>query len=202
MNFTFDIVKGMNYFWRIIKLDKKGMEHVAHDHSLNGIAGAFLLGGSFVVALCFYIFGATTFMVNFKPDLGLAFISWIVLIVTCFLEILAASVIALKLFMAKGNFGQFFRVAGIASLFKAFLAIGFIFPLLGSLVQAAVALWSLVVGFVALKTIFKLDTGNTILTMVLTVFVMVFLNLAAGYLGFANLGNMAMNQPLNVNITY
>ena len=196
-----DVGSGFSYFGEIIKLNKKTMEEVAHDGNLSSVALVFLMGGTFIVALCFYIFGATSFMVNFKPDLGLAFTSWVVLTITCLLEMFVASVIALKLFMGKGSFDQFFRVAGIASLLSALMAVGFVIPMLGAFIQAAVTLWSLVIGFVALKTVFKLDTSNTILTMILAALVIISLNSGVSYLGFNDMGKMGMGGPVSAHIT-
>jgi hypothetical protein len=70
-----------------------------------------------------------------------------------------------RVFKGRATYGELLRTLGFASSPGVLLVLRFI-PLLGWFITAAVFIWRLATGFVAIRQALDLDTGNTLATIV------------------------------------
>lgn len=158
----------------ILKLDKAAMERVAGRES-EGISMAlvYLAIGSIASAIGGIVLGYTFLGSTIRTPLVSGLIGAVISIVMAAVVIYVTNLVAEKLFKGKGKFPAFFRVLGYASLIKV-VGILTIVPLLSTIA----GIWLLVVNYMALTVVHKLDTTNAVLTIIVTVVAMVVL----GYL--------------------
>lgn len=189
----------------ILKLNKSRISAVANRESEGiGIALVYLIIGAIGAPLGTAIIGysllGTRITTPFMSALFAALVAAVVAAVTLYIT----SLVAEKLFKGKGTFSQFFRVMGYAYILNV---VGFltIVPFLGSLAS----IYMLVVTFVALQEVHKLDTTNAVLTILVTiaVFMVLFYLLAmigfsGGMMGWGSYGSTAMMSRSNVVISY
>ncbi|MEE9207742.1 MAG: YIP1 family protein [Gemmatimonadota bacterium] len=88
-----------------------------------------------------------------------------------------------KLLKGTATWGELLRTLGYAQAPAVFMVLGIV-PVLGGLVQVAVAIWLLVTGIVAVRQALDFGTGKAVLTAFLGWIVLIFLSAAwAGLIG-------------------
>ena len=149
--------------------------------SLIGALGAFLGGviaGRFGAALLGLVVALVTGVVNY----------YIWAYVTYF--------VGTRLFHAAVDPGELLRVLGYASGPRALEILGFI-PCVGWLIAFAGGIWALVAGFVGVREALDLDTGKTLITVIIGwVIIMIITWLIAAVLGLGALGAGALGGLL------
>lgn len=168
----------------ILKLDKAAMEKVAmRDGEGISMALVYLAIGAVAPALGGVILGYTFLGATIRTDIVPGLIGALVSLVMAAVVIYVTSLVAEKLFKGKGKFPEFFRVLGYASLIKV---VGFltIIPLLGTIA----AIWLLVVSYMALTVVHKLDSTNAVLTIIVTIVAMVLLAYVLAAAGLSAVG--------------
>ena len=165
----------------ILKLNKAKIDVVAGRDS-EGITMAliYLAIGSFGAPLGGAIFGYNFLGVTVRTPILNALIGGVIATVMAALVVYITSLVAERLFKGKGKFPQFFRVMGYAYL-VSLLGIVTLVPFLGSLA----GIWVLVVDFIALQQVHKLDTTNAILTIIVTIVAFVILSFLVASLGMS-----------------
>lgn len=165
----------------ILKLNKTKIDAVAGRDS-EGVTMAliYLAIGSFGAPLGGAIFGYNVLGVTFRTPILNALIGGVIATVMGALVVYITSLVAERLFKGKGKFPQFFRVMGYAYL-VSLLGIVTMVPFLGSLA----GIWVLVVDFIALQQVHKLDTTNAILTIIVTIVAFVVLSFLVASLGMS-----------------
>lgn len=92
------------------------------------------------------------------------------------------------LFQATSDPGELLRVLGYASGPRALGVLGFI-PCLGGLISLAGAVWALVAGFIGVREALDLDTGKTLVTVIIGWVIILVINLVmSAVLGVGGLG--------------
>ncbi len=92
------------------------------------------------------------------------------------------------LFQATSDPGELLRVLGYASGPRVLGVLGFI-PCLGVILSLAGAVWALVAGFIGVREALDLDTGKTLITVVIGWLIIMVLNMIiAAVLGVGGLG--------------
>ena len=93
------------------------------------------------------------------------------------------SYVAEKMFKGQAKFPQYFRVMGYAYLLNV---LGFltIVPVLSMLAS----LWLLVINYMALTNVHKLNSTNAVLTIIVTVVAVIALGAVIGAFGFTGMG--------------
>ena len=165
----------------ILKLDKTAMERVAHRDSEGiSLALVYLAIGSIGAPLGGAILGYTFFGVTVRTPIVSAVISAVLAVVMGAVLYYVVNMVAEKLFHGTGKFPQYFRVMGYASLVSV---LGFltIVPILSMLAS----LWILVVNYVALTVVHKLNSTNAVLTLIVTVIVFFVLTSVIAALGLS-----------------
>jgi hypothetical protein len=110
------------------------------------------------------IIGYTFLKMTVRTPILSALISWVVAVAIGFIGLYITNLVAERLFKGKGKFGQYFRVMGYAS-FASVLGFLTFIPIVGSLA----VLWvNLVINYLALKQVHKLDNTNAILAMIVS----------------------------------
>lgn len=177
----------------ILKLDKAAMERVANRES-EGITMAlvYLAIGTIASALGGIILGYSFLGQTFRTPIVTGLIGAVVAVVMAAVVIYLTSLVAEKLFKGKGKFSGFFRVLGYASLLKI---VGFvtIVPLLSTLAS----IWLLVINYMALTVVHKLDTTNAILTIIVTVVATVVVAYVIGMIGLSAVAGGGMGFSLS-----
>ncbi len=169
----FNFSKALKDLVGVLKLDKKVIDEVANDVKGGFNALVFLIVGAIAGPLGFLLFGLDFGFMTWRPDVGSQLIAMVLMIALNLFFIFVVSFVSVKFFKGKGTFAQFFRVIGLVGGLNVFM---FIVPLmmsLGSLISLVVGIWALVASYVTLKTVFKMDDTNTILTIIVSVVVYV-----------------------------
>ena len=183
----------------ILKLNRSKIDAVAARES-EGITMAliYLAIGSFGAPLGGAILGYNVLGVTFRTPPLNALIGGVIATVMAALVIYITSLVAERLFKGKGKFPQFFRVMGYAYLVSV-VGIVTMLPFLGSIA----GIWVLVVDFVALQQVHKLDATNSVLTIIVTIVAFVLLTFLIASLGMsAMMGGMMGGlggSPVSIN---
>jgi len=169
----FDIGKEFMNAIEVLKLNVKKMEEIANNKAAALPALLFILLGALAFHVGVYFFIANMFKglgglaglagVSLTPPILDLFISFLLLAFITIVEIFVLDFVGNTAFKGQGKFGQLFRVLGYANLamvVSVFMQIGFIG-----------GIWLLVVTYVALNKIKKLDSTNTVLTMIISLVV-------------------------------
>jgi hypothetical protein len=167
----------------ICKLNKKVIEEVANDEKFNSISLVFLAIGAAAGPLFFLIFGISFGNYVLRPDTVRGVINIILSPAISAAGLFALTYVAVNLFKGQGTFGKALRVLGLTSGVSAILALGYVVPGLMSLLSLVVGIWMLVVGYVCLKEVFKMDNTNTVLSLIVTVVVLGVLTAILAQLG-------------------
>jgi hypothetical protein len=186
-------------FLQIVKLDKKAIEDVSKDK--KGATGAliFLVVGALASPLAMAIFGVTLFGITVRPAIGDVFIQAILAVIMAGLVIFITSLVAIKLFKGHGTFSEYFRIAGLTYGLNVIGIISFIIPSFGMLIGLLVGIWMLVINYIAIKIVFKLDDTNTVLTMIVTVVVFMLLSAIVASTGFGVMSSSSMMPSFSIS---
>jgi len=206
----FDIGKEFMNALEILKLNGKKMEEIAANKAAALPALIFILIGALAFHVGIYFFfanmmkglGALAGMGDFSLNIPLLdlLISFLLLSVITIVEIFVLDFVANIAFKGQGKFGQLFRVLGYANLvmiISVFMQIGFIG-----------GIWLLVVSYVALTKIKKLDSTNTVLTIIISLVVVAVLSYLVNLLfvnvlhlgGMFSMYNSEFYQLMNMRI--
>jgi len=147
----------------ICKLNKKVINEVANDEKFNSISLVFLVIGAAAGPLFFLIFGIS-FQGGYvlRPDTLRGILNIILSPAISAAGLFALTYVAVNLFKGQGTFAKALRVLGLTSGVSAILALGYLVPSLMSILGLVVGIWMLVVGYVCLKEVFKMDDTNTV----------------------------------------
>ncbi|MFA6529218.1 MAG: hypothetical protein WCT46_06835 [Candidatus Gracilibacteria bacterium] len=156
----------------IVKLKAGAMTEVASDEKGNVPAGIFILLAAFAMAFQSYLFPVRFMGIVYRPGLDTVIVQAIFYAVCSAVGIFILGLVAEKLFKGKVKPCEFFRVCGYAAL----LGIVSLLPMVGMLA----GLWMLVVYFMALKNVQKLDDVPAIGALVVAAVAVV---VVAGVLG-------------------
>lgn len=188
MNSKIDIKKELLNAWHVALLKKTAMSHVGEDKSKTQFAYGIIIAGGLISLI-----GQQVFPAFFRLSLMNNLLMVVVNVAMTIAGIYLLSFIAQKLFKGHGKHDQFFRVVGY----------GFIVMWIGLLPMLGIigGIWSLVIVFTAIKTIHKLDTGKTILTLLVGCVVMILISavispLYGGY-SFSGRANYGMRNGYN-----
>ena len=168
----------------ICKLNKKVIDEVANDEKYNSISLVFLAIGAAAGPLFFLIFGISLpggYVL--RPDTLRGILNVVLSPAISVVGLYALAYVAINLFKGQGTFAKALRVLGLTSGVSAILALGYIVPSLMSILGLVVGIWMLVVGYVSLKEVFKMDDTNTVLSLIVTVVVLGVLMAILGSLG-------------------
>lgn len=187
-NVNADALKGgFGDILNILKLDKGAMEKVAHRDSEGiSLALVYMAIGAVAMPLGGAILGYSSFFgVTNRNSIVNALITAVLAIVMVAVVLYITSYVAEKMFQGKAKFPQYFRVMGYAYLLNV---LGFltIVPVLGMLAN----LWLLVVNYMVLTTIHKLNSTNAVLTIIVTVVAVIVLGAVIGAFGFTTMGGI------------
>ncbi len=176
----------------ILKLDVNTFEEIEHDEAATAEA-AIIVAVVAVLSAISGFFGAqasnNTFQQlsqQFEGDIPLemmaispiggAFAAFIGVFITWILWSALTYVIGTNLFKGQATMGEMLRVLGYAQVPRLLNIFSFI-PCLGAIVALVALVWSLVVGFIAVRQGLDIDNTQTAITVVLSFLVAVVVNL-------------------------
>ncbi|GEM_PF-2177809 len=194
-----DFQGGFKSVLEIFKLNTTAIEQVAKNEKLNMVALIFLVIGVIVGPLANLILGIKVFNMVFHPSLQDTLITMIAQFVMAALAIFVTTLVATKVFNGKGTFAELFRIVGLASIINVLNILTPILPSLGMLISLVIGVYMLVVEFVSLKTVFKMDPTNTVLTMIVTIIVFVILGAIFAAVGLGAAMNPAASYSSSVS---
>ncbi len=175
-----------NRILKAAKLDVDFFKEAERDTSLNqealmvvilvSVAGGV---GAFLSAL----FGGT-----FKAAILALIVPIILGIVNYYIWAYVTYFVGTKLFAADADPGELLRVLGYASGPRALSVLSFI-PCLGGIVGLVGAVWALIAGFIGTREALDLDTGKTIITIIIGWVIVFIISLIIGsVLGIGAMG--------------
>lgn len=186
-----NIKKELTDAWHVALLKKAVMHHVAEDK------GKTLFGYYIIIASVLLSFiGMQFFLGSFSPTLAFGISTAVVQLVSIIIGIYALSFVAKKLFKGHAKHDEFFRV----------MAYGMIVTWIGILPQLSIVggVWALIIIFVALRAVHKLDVGGTIGTMLVTLVIMfvvsAVLSTVSAKMGFGGYMNSGFNYNKYMNM--
>ena len=172
----------------ILKLDKTAMERVAHrDAEGISLALTYLGLGAIAAPLGGLILGYTVLGITIRTPIVSALIGAVLSVVVAAAVFYITSLVAERLFQGHGKFPQYFRVMGYASLLNVVGFLTFAAPL-----TMIASIWLLVVNFMALTVVHKLNTTNAVLTIIVTIIVFMVLTGVIAALGLAGLAGVGV----------
>jgi len=175
---------GFGDILEILKLNKTAMEKVAHREGEGiSLALVYLAVGAIGAPLGGAILGYTFLGVTVRTPIVNALIGAVLAIVMGALVFYVTSMVAEKMFHGSAKFPQYFRVMGYASLISV---VGFltILPILSTIA----AIWLLVVNYMALTHVHKLNSTNAVLSIIVTIVVFIALTAVVAGLGLTAAG--------------
>jgi hypothetical protein len=194
-----DVKNAFQQFVRIIKLDKQAVEDVSKDKKGDTVALFSLILGAIASPLAMGIFGITVLGITIRPNLTDVVMQSVLAIIMAGLTLFITSMVALKLFKGHGSFSEYFRVGGLVYGLNVLGILSFIVPSFGPLIGLVIGIWMLVINYIAIKTIFKLDDTNTVLTMIVTIIVFFLLAAVIGSAGFGVMSSSANIPSFSFN---
>jgi len=190
-------------FVSIMKLDKKAIEAVAKNEKGGAVAGLFLLVGAIAGPLAGWLFGTRLGPIVVRSQLSEMLVGAVFAVVIAALTIFITTLVATRLFKGKGSFAEFFRVMGLVYGAYVLNILGGLVPALSPIIALVVAIWVLVVSYVAIKTVFKLDDTNAVLTIIVTVVAYLILGALVGSIMVSvGLSSMAGMDYSNISVRY
>lgn len=154
-----NLKKELTNAWHIALLKKPVMHHVAEDKGKT-IFGYYIIIASVLLSFI----GMQLFLGSFGPTLTFGISSAVVQLVSIVVGIYALSFVAKKLFKGHAKHEEFFRVMAYGMIVTWVGIVPHLSPIGG--------IWALVIIFVVLRTVHKLDVGGTIGTMLVTLVIM------------------------------
>lgn len=201
-----NIGNAFQQFIGILKLDKKVIESVAKSEKGGAAAALFLVVGAIAGPLSGWIFGTRLGPVLVRAELGTALVGAVFGVAVAVLTIFITSLVATRLFKGKGTFAELFSVMGLVYGVYVLNLIGGLLPALSPIIGLVVAVWFLVVTFVALKSIFKLDDTNAVLTIIVTIVAYAVLIALVGSImvsmGMVAMGGLGGMDYSNISVRY
>jgi len=150
MNLTKSIKQGIE----IIKLNKTTIEKVAKDKKATTAGILILIIGGFISGIS-------------SKNLIVLSVSPIVVLIFSFIGIGILHLIA-KLFKGKAEFMEFYRVSTHASILS-WLSILYLIPYLQAMVSIASFIWGIIMNFVMIKNVYKLNTLRTVFVIIIPI---------------------------------
>lgn len=167
----------MQRLMRIARFDETVWEEIEHDEGADMEAAAVVIIAAFLSALGSGIASRGFIGVFVLSLLSVVLISWLLWsAVTMF--------VGTRLFDAETDFREMARMLGYATAPAALGLLGAI-PCLGAIIGLIASLLSLVIGFLAIREALDLETGETIITIVIgwvVVFIVTLLISMGGFL--------------------
>lgn len=172
----------MNIINRIIKaasLDVTFFNEVESDPSLNSEA--------FLVVILASIAGGIGGFIGrlIAGDIGAALIALFVLviigIVNYYIWAYVTYFVGTNLFEGRADSGELLRVLGYASGPRLLSIFSFV-PCLGPMLNFVGGIWSLVAGFIGVREALDLDTGKTLVTVIIGWLIVLFITILLGFL--------------------
>jgi len=163
-----NIGNAFQQFVGIMKLDKKVIQSVSASPKGFTVAALFLLVGVSAGPIMQAIFGYNFLGIVVHPSISATIVSIVIALAMAVVGIFVTTLVATKMFNGKGTFAQYFNVVGLAYGLQVVTVVSTILPGFTMLVAFALAIWGLVVGYVVVKEVFKLDNANTVLTLIVT----------------------------------
>jgi hypothetical protein len=153
---------------RAARLDSKLYDEVEHDLNATGQALTVVI----VVAVAAGIGGALGQIIAGRPGAAIGgFIGGIAVAVLSWLIWSGiAYFVGTRVFGGVATYGELLRTIGFAHSPGVLNILGFI-PVLGGIVQFAVAIWTLVATIIAMRQALDFDTGKAVMTAILGFFV-------------------------------
>lgn len=174
----------------ILKLNKTAIDKVAHRDS-EGITLAlvYLTIGGIAPSLGGAILGFTILGTTFRTPIVSALIGAVLAVVISAVALYVTSLVAEKMFHGTGKFPQYFRVMGYASLINV---VGFLTMV--PIISTIASIWVLVVNYMALTIVHKLNSTNAVLTIIVTVLVFIALTAVIASLGLTAAGGLGASS--------
>ena len=186
----------MNIFNRIIKaatLDVAFFTEVEGDRSLNNEA---LL----VVILASIAGGIGGFLGRiFEGEIGAALLALFVLailgIINYYIWAYVTYFIGTNLFEGRADPGELLRVLGYASGPRLLSLFSFV-PCLGPMLSLIGGIWSLIAGFIGVREALDLDTGKTLITVIVGWVVVLIITIVVGF--FVGVGALGLGAASSI----
>ncbi|HMQ54986.1 MAG TPA: YIP1 family protein [Anaerolineae bacterium] len=177
----------------VLKLDVNTFESIEHDQSATGQAAIIVTVVAILAAIGSF-FGAQTstaairsmaeqFGGDFPTEavaainpVGLSLSTFIGVFVSWLVWSLLTYLIGTALFKGQATVGEMLRVLGFAQAPQLLRLFSFI-PCLGAIISLVAAIWTLVAGFIAVRQGLDISNGQTVITVVLSWLVAVFINI-------------------------
>jgi hypothetical protein len=145
----------------VLKLNTKKMHDISQRKTTATAAFLFIVLAAIAMNLGIYLsFLRFDFI---RPSFVSLLISGVIYIVLTIIMIFIYDFVGSRFFKGKGNYGELFRVLGYGNL----VLVAGIIPMLSGLA----GIWYLVVSYMALRTVKKLNPMHTIFTILITVIV-------------------------------
>ena len=154
----------INRVIRAAMLDVQFFNDVERDTSLNTEALLVVILVSIAGGIGAFVGGL--FSGNFGPALLALFVTLITGVVNYYIWAYVTYFIGTNLFEGTADPGELLRVLGYASGPRIFSVLSFV-PCLGPMLSFVGAVWSLVAGFIGVREALDLDTGKTLVTVVI-----------------------------------
>lgn len=180
----------------ILKLNKAVTEKVANrDAEGISLALVYLGIGAIGAPLGGAILGYSFLGVTVRTPIVSALIGAVLAIVMGALVFYVTNMVAEKMFHGQAKFPQYFRVMGYAALlnFVGFLTI---VPILSTIAS----IWLLVVNYMALTNIHKLNSTNAVLTIIVTIVAFIALTAVIAALGLTAVGGLGSGAATSFSL--
>ena len=194
-----DYKEALNKLVVILMLDKKAIADVATDSKYHFPALIFLILGAIAAPLGGMLFGVRALNVVLRINFSYFLTSSLLMILTSLIAIYVMAFVAVKLFKGKGDLSNLFAVLGVAMGVRVVEIIGTLITGLQGLIGIAITIWLVAVAYITLKEQFKLDEGNSILTIIVTAVIVMIAGSIIGSLmgpslsyGTLNLGGISL----------
>jgi hypothetical protein len=160
----------------IIKFKHKSIDEVAADSKYYFPALIFLLAGCIAGPLGGVLFGVRALNVVVRTNISYFLTTALISIIIALASIYIISFVAVKFFKGQGKLSELFSVIGLCMGVRVLDLVGYLFHGLGGLISAVVGIWLLIILFISIKRIFKMDEANTVLTIIVSIVAIVVLS--------------------------
>ena len=183
----------------IIRFKHKAMDEVGEDPKYLFPALIFLVLGSIAGHLGGMLFGVRALNVVVRTNPAYFLSTALISIIVTLAFVYITSYVAIKFFKGQGKLSGFFAVIGLCMGVRVIELAGYLLPGLLGLISAVIGIWLLIILFVSVKRVFKLDDANTVLTIIISLVAILvlggLLNSFIGYpfsIGSLNLGSISL----------
>jgi len=152
----------INRMVRAARLDKAFYNEVEADTSLNTQALMVVIIGAVAAGLSSLIGGIFD---GFGQALIDLVVSVVLVILGYYIWAYVTYFVGTRFFGGQAEPGELLRTLGFAYAPQVLNVLGFI-PCIGWLISVAVAIWTLVAGFIAVREALDIDTGKTLITVI------------------------------------